>query len=545
MAGDQPVLRESCSHHGCTGVRLAVSAWCLAHVAEEDHSGFEAELKRIGEQGTIDARRVRLSAELLQNILDAAPHEHGRPMLNVAQFDEATFLGEARFDGVTFLDRAGFKSATFQGRADFLGVTFRHEARFDGVTFEHEARFVGAIFRGSTRFVEVWFRRGVRFFGATFQGEAGFDSAIFQGEAGFDRAISQGGLGFVGATFQGRVRFLDATFQREVRFVGARFQSGAWFNRATFHSEVGFDRAIFQRGAFFYGTSFEHARQIGPLIARELDLGGAVFSERVQIDVAAAALCAQRAQFAAGVQFRLRWATVILDDANLAAPAIISGVPPFTGVDEQDAAKRWQRLPPGPRTQRWRPRLMSLCRADVAGRGSPMWTYGHAGSLARTIWTDCGLRGSRCLPPSMAGGGRVARRWPRSSTGGPTALGTGGQVGGIRRHVNRRRPRSSSSLSRSPRRSLRRCTASCARVARMPRTSRARPTSTTARWRCADMALVRRGQSDSYCGFTGSCQAIAFVGFEHWLCWPSLLSGLPLCCNPLGSMAAILHFGMP
>jgi hypothetical protein len=27
----------------------------------------------------------------------------------------------------------------------------------------------------------------------------------------------------------------------------------------------------------------------------------------------------------------------------------------------------WERLPPGPRQQRWRPRLLSIRRADVAG----------------------------------------------------------------------------------------------------------------------------------------------------------------------------------
>ena len=94
----------------------------------------------------------------------------------------------------------------------------------------------------------------------------------------------------------------------------------------------------------------------------------AVFRERPQIDVAAASICAQQAQFSAGVQFRLRWASVVLDDADLAAPAILAGEPtPFGGLDEGDAVRRWQRLPPGPRAERWRPRLLSLCRANVAG----------------------------------------------------------------------------------------------------------------------------------------------------------------------------------
>jgi hypothetical protein len=92
-----------------------------------------------------------------------------------------------------------------------------------------------------------------------------------------------------------------------------------------------------------------------------------VFSQRVQLEAATAALCARRAKFPAGVRSRLRWASVVLDDADLAAPASLAGVPPFPDLSEQEAARRWERLPPGPPAQRWRPRLLSLCRADVAG----------------------------------------------------------------------------------------------------------------------------------------------------------------------------------
>jgi hypothetical protein len=103
------------------------------------------------------------------------------------------------------------------------------------------------------------------------------------------------------------------------------------------------------------------------MVVKELDFDDAVFSQRVRIDAATASLCARRVKFPAGVQFRLRWASVILDDADLAAPSILAGASPFPGLDEDDAARRWERLPPGPRTQRWRPRLVSLRRADVAG----------------------------------------------------------------------------------------------------------------------------------------------------------------------------------
>jgi hypothetical protein len=99
-------------------------------------------------------------------------------------------------------------------------------------------------------------------------------------------------------------------------------------------------------------------------------LDSAVFGARVQLDVTAAALCARRTQFPAGAHLRLRYASVVLDDANLAAPAILAGAPiPFPTFEKQEEqlARSWERLPPGPRRQRWRPRLVSMRRADVAG----------------------------------------------------------------------------------------------------------------------------------------------------------------------------------
>jgi hypothetical protein len=57
---------------------------------------------------------------------------------------------------------------------------------------------------------------------------------------------------------------------------------------------------------------------------------------------------------------------VVLDDADLAAPSILAGVPPFADLDEARFVRAWTRLSP-PRDQRDRPRLLSVCRADIAG----------------------------------------------------------------------------------------------------------------------------------------------------------------------------------
>jgi hypothetical protein len=59
-----------------------------------------------------------------------------------------------------------------------------------------------------------------------------------------------------------------------------------------------------------------------------------------------------------------------MDDADLAAPSILTGVPPFPDLDEGRWARALERLLPEPRFKpelRSRPRLLSLRRADVAG----------------------------------------------------------------------------------------------------------------------------------------------------------------------------------
>ena len=57
MADEQPRCKR-CSQDGCIGVRLPATAWCLAHAAEQAPDAFDAELKRIRAEGSVDARGV-------------------------------------------------------------------------------------------------------------------------------------------------------------------------------------------------------------------------------------------------------------------------------------------------------------------------------------------------------------------------------------------------------------------------------------------------------------------------------------------------------
>lgn len=402
---DPNVDWETCADDGCIGIRLPTGGRCWAHA---DRSDLEPAITRISsEDGHVDARGVPINQELLERLVAAAPRDNsGNPILTGARFDKATFQRDARFTeavfqsdttfreavfeggamfrGVTFQDIVWFNEAVFQDSAWFSGVVFQEDARFDKAAFQRDARFRRAtfqregwfqetIFKGEGWFEGTTFERTAWFVDATFQGDARFAAADFQGIVRFDRATFQRDARFRGAWFSRETAmFREVTFQRDARFDRATFQGVAQFEKASFQDSTWFDGATFRRDARYDGATFQRSRQLGPMLVRKgLVLDGAIFHERLQIQVSAAAVCCQRTRFLAGVQLRMRWAQVVLDDADLAAPSILTGVPPFPNLDEGRWAKAIERLLPQRRGRRgrwrWQPRLLSLRRADVAG----------------------------------------------------------------------------------------------------------------------------------------------------------------------------------
>jgi uncharacterized protein YjbI with pentapeptide repeats len=369
MANPDNVEWEICAEGECLGVRLPTGGKCWAHAAQPH---LNQALKRLGEDGRLNARGVPITQELLRRLLAAAPpDDHGHATLTEARFDKATFNGDALFDSATFRGAAWFAGATFRGAAGFAGATFTGAAGFRGATFQGDARFEGATFPG-----------GAPFSGATFQGDAVFRGAILRG-AGFGGATFHSGAWFGGANFWRGAGFRRVTFHSDAWFDGATFPSDAWFGEATFQGDARFDRttfntaagfrgAIFQSDARFDGATFQQARQLGPLLmAKSLRLDQAVFHERAQIEVAAAVVSCWRARFLGGVQLRVRWAQVVLDDADLAAPSILTGSPPFANLDEQPFVAGWRQAPRPPRPDGQppdgQPWVASLRRADLAG----------------------------------------------------------------------------------------------------------------------------------------------------------------------------------
>jgi uncharacterized protein YjbI with pentapeptide repeats len=341
---------------------------------------------------------------------------HNATFNGEASFEEATFGATASFTGATFDHAASFRMAMFERWADFNEVTFNRAAEFNWAKFKDAAWFAppliregdverqisleGAlvlfpgfdplehgwveptegsrrtVFNGEAQFgaatfdVLAWFH-GVTFrYHADFKGVAfdlaWFDKATFKDSANFDEVTVNRVAGFRGTAFRGIARFIGARFNglttfdkaiftREAVFLFTEF-SGAWFRQTTFYDK-----------AMFVGASFKEGRHLGPMVVgKELNLDGAVFSKRVSVEIAAAACSCRGTQFLAEVEFRVRWAHLVLDDTGFAAPSLLIGVAPFNHIDERQFARAWAGLDRPSGIQDARPRLLSLQRVDAA-----------------------------------------------------------------------------------------------------------------------------------------------------------------------------------
>ncbi len=135
---------ERCVEESGIGIRLPTGGKCWAHA---DDSDLDAALKRLGEDGRVDARGVPVTTELLQRLLAAVPKdERGHVVLTDPRFDRAVFHGDAVFDTATFRGTAVFQEAAFQDAAQFLGATFASDATFGMATFRGVAWFSQANF---------------------------------------------------------------------------------------------------------------------------------------------------------------------------------------------------------------------------------------------------------------------------------------------------------------------------------------------------------------------------------------------------------------
>ena len=396
----------------CGGIRIADGDSCLAHAEPGERA---AVLKQLSESGDLDARGVTISGALLNEICDAAPRDaKGYPTFSAVQFGGATFKGDARFDTTVFEGTATFHRATFEGDAGFSKATFKGDAQFDRASFSGTAMFDQATFEGDARFDRVTFNGYARFSMASFSGDARFNEGTFEGDATFGRARFSGSAWFAEATFKGdawfsmasfsgawfgrasfsgSAWFAEASFSGDARFDEVTFSGTATFDRATFEGLAGFSKATFKGDARFEKATFQGYAEFGEVILNGgadftgatfsggADFTGATFKDAagfngvvfqggtlildatefdfpVRIDADTERLSCCRARFLGGVHFNIRSALVILDDADLSLPSLLTG--PSSPRDGQQ------------------PKLLSLRRANVAGL-----------SLGNVDVTDC------------------------------------------------------------------------------------------------------------------------------------------------------------
>ena len=354
----------------CSGVQLSHQGRCFAHSGKQERA---TALERLSAGAPLDfVRGVPLTADLLTDILDAAPREEHRIVLRDASFQDAvlegadfrrvTFQGEtvfarARFQGDTWFSRVSFQGdaifieTSFQANAIFSRTNFQGDAGFAGANFQGNARFAGANFQGNARFGGVRFQSNARFAGANFQGNAVFGGASFQGDAWFAEVRFQADAGFVGASFQSNAVFTRGSFQGDADFRQATFEGNAWFAEAIFKTNARLTRASFQKPL-----------RTGPvLVMQTLLLNRIAFSGPVQLAIAARRMSCVGCSFSSGGHLRVASAEFTLEEAEIPEPFIISS-DPLPG----DTACRWEELV-GPPDATRRPSLVSVQRADVAG----------------------------------------------------------------------------------------------------------------------------------------------------------------------------------
>ena len=375
MAQQSEVGWPTCDQGGCIGARLSGTRKCLAHGNEDER---QSALTLIRHSGVVDVRGVRVTPALLEQILSVSRREpFGQPLIRTCRFDRTLFAGDVNFGAATFTNNANFTRATFIGDAEFTGATFDNDVLFSETTFADDTRFTGATFAGKAEFFKASFGGDVTFSGATFKRDAFFRLAAFSGIAEF-----------VNTTFTGLANFSDATFARDAWFNMITFGDEATFTKASFGSGAEFFKADFSNSAWFDGVKFEEARQFGPLLTgQKLILDNVQFAQPVRIEASAVGLCCRQARFAGGVQFRLRWAHVLIDDSDFSAPSTLAGVPPMGGrawyTREKQLADNWQQLHGDISEQ---PQLISMRRANVAGL-----------ALSNLSATNCRFAGAHSL----------------------------------------------------------------------------------------------------------------------------------------------------
>ena len=234
-------------------------------------------LRLVRSKGVVDARGLALSAEMVRDIIDAAPHRRGRTHLLRSTFAACAIGDGASFTNVVF-HRAWFDDVQFGNEIDFSDSVFYGLVDFRG-RFGHHVFFNGAQFRASVGFEGVTFGDGADFSGTSFRKTAEFGQAKFHGGALFTGVQCSGVVSFQRAQFHNQPEGGIAADFINAEFAGARFDQvrfGNWvsFSKSTFGPNSTFSEARFGVGADFVGASFGASACFDAAVLSGVDLTG-------------------------------------------------------------------------------------------------------------------------------------------------------------------------------------------------------------------------------------------------------------------------------
>lgn len=227
---------ERCQATECRGARTAELGACLAHL---DPADLEGQLRRFGRGRPLDARGVRITPELWQRIVEAAPtapeDTAGARRLSAAQFDGATIEGAVSFDEVVFRKNASFQGTRFRGPVTLNRVVVNGQAQFSGAIFEQSLSLFDSRLEGPS-----WFT------GTRFEGPASFVRTRFWGAAWFADSVFNSGARFEQCTFENSAAFNRAAFSAETSFAGSDFSADVELDDVVFRSKPSFEGAAFK-----------------------------------------------------------------------------------------------------------------------------------------------------------------------------------------------------------------------------------------------------------------------------------------------------------
>ena len=200
-ATHEPNAGRLCATAQCQRTRIGRSDHCLAHVGQAGLSHAVRE-----HTGTIDARRMSISAEILDAI-------KAGPLVKPIWFDEATFESPVDFSGCRFMAPISFEYASFKDTVSFDEAAFTQLTSFGGSCFHSQATFNRTRFHAAALFDAVRFISGVSFATGTFHGGASFAGAHFLASCNFNSCSFRTDVHSIFTTYLcGAVTFSGALF---------------------------------------------------------------------------------------------------------------------------------------------------------------------------------------------------------------------------------------------------------------------------------------------------------------------------------------------